>query len=144
MKRHSFTLIEILAAIGIIAILAALSVAGFTYSRTRSAEAATLAKMQKFQLALERYKKDLGVLPKQTTAGSIVLNETSTTWKALFKGNYLDVPEGEYLDGFGNPFHYQFPGTHNKNSYDLWSYGPDGKSSTAAEKDDDICNWKQN
>ena len=33
--------------------------------------------------------------------------------------------------------HYASPGTHNPDSYDLWSVGPDGADGTA----DDIGNW---
>ena len=38
------------------------------------------------------------------------------------------------LDPWGQPYQYAFPGTHNKNGYDLWSKGP-------PEKPVDIGNW---
>ena len=40
-------------------------------------------------------------------------------------------------DPWGNPFQYEFPGRRNPDSYDLWSFGPDGVNGTA----DDIGNW---
>jgi general secretion pathway protein G len=40
-------------------------------------------------------------------------------------------------DPWGNEYQYAYPGEANPNSYDIWSYGPDGSSGT----DDDIGNW---
>ncbi len=41
-------------------------------------------------------------------------------------------------DPWGNSYVYQCPGTHNKNGFDFYSRGPDGKAGTA----DDIGNWE--
>ena len=41
-------------------------------------------------------------------------------------------------DNWGEPYQYAFPGTRNKDSYDIWSKGPDKQSGTA----DDIGNWE--
>jgi general secretion pathway protein G len=50
------------------------------------------------------------------------------------KGGVIDkIP----LDPWGEPYQYAYPGTRNKDSYDLWSKGPDKQSGTA----DDIGNW---
>jgi len=46
---------------------------------------------------------------------------------------YHDIPK----DPWGNPYQFAVPGTHNPNSFDVWSYGPDGANGTA----DDIGNW---
>jgi len=40
-------------------------------------------------------------------------------------------------DPWGNPYIYVCPGTHNTDSYDLHSFGPDGQDGT----EDDIDNW---
>ena len=56
-----------------------------------------------------------------------------------------DSWEGPYLKGFvpldpwGNPYQYQQPGRYKTDSYDLWSFGPDGTDGT----DDDVGNWTQ-
>jgi general secretion pathway protein G len=41
------------------------------------------------------------------------------------------------LDPWKEPYQYKYPGTHNKDSYDLWSKGPHGTDGA----DDDIGNW---
>jgi general secretion pathway protein G len=41
------------------------------------------------------------------------------------------------VDPWQQPYVYQNPGTHNPNSFDLYSMGPDRKPGT----DDDIGNW---
>ena len=41
------------------------------------------------------------------------------------------------LDPWKRRYRYRFPGTHNKDSYDLYSLGPDGIEDT----EDDIGNW---
>ena len=40
-------------------------------------------------------------------------------------------------DAWGHAFVYRQPGIHNKDSFDFFSVGPDGKADTA----DDIGNW---
>lgn len=49
---------------------------------------------------------------------------------------------GPYLDEFpkdpwDQPYQYRVPGTHNPNTFDVWSKGPDKTDGTA----DDIGNW---
>ena len=51
-------------------------------------------------------------------------------------GPYLSTPD-LLNDAWGRPYHYLCPGKYNKDSYDLWSVGPDGVNGTA----DDIGNW---
>ena len=54
------------------------------------------------------------------------------------KGNWpYIVPSTLGADPWGNSYQYVVPGTHNPDSYDLWSIGPDGMSGT----EDDIGNW---
>ncbi|MCK5686979.1 type II secretion system protein GspG [bacterium] len=39
-------------------------------------------------------------------------------------------------DPWGNPYHYTSPGKHNKDSYDIASYGKDGKPGGTGENED--------
>ena len=41
-------------------------------------------------------------------------------------------------DPWGNDFQYIYPGQHNSNGFDLYSYGPDGQAGN-----DDIGNWTE-
>jgi len=148
MRKNSFTLLEILIVIGIIAILAALTVGGIQFAGDKSDEAKTRAVMKEFEMALEKYKKDKGTYPI-VAAGEINLGNDK--WKTFKAGKYLGGDNsGLIVDGYGNPLYYCYPGTKNKGKYDLWSKGPDDKHGSdgdidnrGAEGSDDICNWRQ-
>lgn len=67
-----------------------------------------------------------------------------------FKPNQIQVPSGtitNIVDPFGTPYNYYCRPSAgdqiNSVTFDLWSYGPDRNSSVAADKIDDITNWKQ-
>src|SRR5262249_53409131 len=53
-------------------------------------------------------------------------------------GPYLKSEAVIPSDPWGNPYIYKCPGRHNRNSYDLYSMGPDGREGT----DDDVTNWQ--
>ena len=166
MKRTShFTLIELLAVIGIIAILASITVGGFGYASRRADAAKTQAIMEEFTMALEAFKQDRGYYPIMKTADDVILKkDDDSPWKAFLKGNsktkkpymenlkpWEDMANDEEItleDAYGKALQYQCPGSHN--SFDLWSKGPDKhngdkKAATTHPGDgDDICNWKQN
>ena len=50
------------------------------------------------------------------------------------------VPE-YFIDPWGNKYIYIYPGTHNKESFDIYSLGKDGFSETNGNDKDDINNW---
>ncbi len=47
----------------------------------------------------------------------------------------------QLLDPWGNGFVFVEPGNHNTNSFDLYSFGRDGKSTSNGNDPDDINNW---
>lgn len=54
------------------------------------------------------------------------------------RSSFLTQPEQDPTkDGWGRRFSYEWPGTHNPKTYDLWSRGEDGEDGT----EDDITNW---
>jgi general secretion pathway protein G len=77
--------------------------------------------------ALQLYKKDYGEYPKD-------LNELV---KKQSKGHLDRLPK----DPWGRSYHYQYPGIHNENSFDLSSYGEDGEPG-GNKGNQDITNWK--
>ncbi len=85
---------------------------------------------------LEIYHLDLGELPT-TAQGLEALHEAPADLASADKwdGPYLRDPVPQ--DPWGNPYQYRTPGTHNADSFDLWSFGPDKTDGT----DDDIGNW---
>jgi general secretion pathway protein G len=76
--------------------------------------------------SLELFYSDKGRFPTTEDGLEILLN------------SYVDrLPK----DPWGNPYNYVYPGQHNKNSFDLWSNGADGKPG-GEDENRDITNWK--
>ena len=90
--------------------------------------------MEIIKSGLEQYKLDNGMYPT-TEQGlkALVKKSTMPPLPQNWRGRYLGrIP----MDPWGMPYNYFCPGVHNKNSYDLSSYGSDG-----VESQDDITNW---
>ncbi|MBX7149743.1 type II secretion system protein GspG [bacterium] len=78
---------------------------------------------------IEKYKATKGTYP-QTESNLTELNPD-------LDQNKLGML---FTDKWGNHVLYLSPGVHNKNSFDLWSYGADGKPGGEGENAD-ITNW---
>jgi general secretion pathway protein G len=146
-------LVELLAVITIIGILAA-TVLGFAgYAQRRAAANRTQAELKALELAIENYKLDNGAYPASSADRTNMITNCGSLYSALVTGKrYFDFKPNQLrvsgtvtnvLDAYGNPYNY-FSGTPKTNAvtFDLWSYGPDGQSSTSANMLDDITNWK--
>ena len=164
MKKRSFTLLELMAAIGLIMVLAAITYGGITYASSRAQEAKTIATMEEFMSALEAFKQDYGFYPIIDKDNAKEVDLSADGWKLFMnetknKKNraYMEGDLGELLDGYGQAFWYKYPGTKNSAKYDLWSLGKDkyhgikdktktrpGNIDDAGKNEsDDICSWKQ-
>jgi len=134
-KRSAFTLIELLVVIVIMALLASL-VAPKLFGKLDDAKVKTAYnQIQMLSTALDAFRLDVGRYPT-TQEGLKVLWAKESDIKN-WNGPYL--PKKVDKDSWGNPYHYKSPGSE-KNEYDLFSYGSDGKeggSGTAA----DISVW---
>ncbi len=138
MTRRGFTLIELMLVIMIIATLAALVVPKFTGRAEQAKVTAAQSDIQvNIPTPLDLYELDNGFYPS-TEQGLAALREQPSTAPvpAKWSGPYL---KRKPLDPWGNAYHYQSPGSHNPNSYDLFSYGKDG----AEGGKDDITNWDE-
>ncbi|HEY2343969.1 MAG TPA: type II secretion system protein GspG [Chthoniobacteraceae bacterium] len=93
------------------------------------------ARIASIATALERYHSLAGIYPS-TEQGlqALVVRPTSEPVPSDWSIELKDTP----LDRWAQPFHYQYPGTHNPGSFDVWSSGPDKQTGTP----DDIGNWK--
>jgi general secretion pathway protein G len=136
-----FTLIEILVVITVIAILAGL-VTPMVFRNVGDAKrSAAKAQIEIFGLALDSYRLDNDYYPS-TAQGLAALQVTpigeppARNWR----GPYLrkTVP----LDPWGQPYHYESPGSANPLSYDLVTYGRDGKPGGTGE-DADLNSWEE-
>ena len=134
-RESGFSLIELLIAMVILGLLAAL-VAPKMFGKTEKAKQnAAQAQIAYFESALDTYRLDVGKFPsvEQGLQALRVNHDESEKWE----GPYL--PKEIPLDPWGNPYVYGYPGEHGY--YDLISYGADGVPGGEG-KNTDIVNWK--
>lgn len=132
-NRHSgFTLIELLIVMAILALLAGL-VGPSLWNKLGGAKSDTAAtQIKNIAVALDSYRLDMGKYPK-----SLEELVSNTQGKSRWNGPYIKkIPK----DPWGNTYHYQQPGKHNK-EYDLYSFGADGAEGGENKEDRDITNW---
>jgi len=146
--RQGFTLIEMMAVIVIIAILAALIVSVGLYLRHDSGNKTTMATMDVLSTAIEAYQADKGFLPDEDRDGKVsaavteidAARERSKSLRRELELANLkccdervaNLPQealgsdGTFVDGFGNPIDYRMNKGMGGASM-LISAGPDGK-----------------
>ena len=138
-KQHSFTMIELLTVVAIIAILAGIAVGVANLIADKSAATKTEATIKALEIALNMYKDkfghylDVSITPSalKIPADIPTTNFDGSFWKFLDQKliNTSTVKSGGYRyfkDGWGNPLVYRSPGKFNKTTFDLGSAGPDG------------------
>ncbi len=142
-RRHGFTLAEMLVVIVIISLLIAL-VGPKIFERVEQARrVAAEAQISNFENALRIFKLDNAFYPttEQGLEALVVIPTTSPIPKKWREGAYLEKGQVP-LDPWENPFVYVSPGIHNKDFVDIESFGADGED--GGEKDaQDIENWKE-
>jgi general secretion pathway protein G len=138
-RRAGFTLIELIVVIAIIASLA--TIVGPLVFRNVGDAKTTAAKgqIEILSTALQQYRVDNGAFP--TSAQGLealrtipTSGEVPTNWR----GPYLskNIP----LDPWGKPYVYASPGVANATTFDLYSFGKDGRAGGVGE-DADITSW---
>ena len=98
-------------------------------------EAARLFVTSNSELALTRYRLDVGNFPT-TEQGLAALMKPPAGKEQRWKGPYIKEAA---IDPWGQPYQYRYPGSRNisgSRSFDIWSLGADG-----VESGDDIGNW---
>ena len=141
MQQRGFTLIEIMAVVIIMGLLAGIvGVAIFGQLDTARVNT-TRTQMKQLEAALSFYQMDNGRFPS-TDQGLRALVEQPTVGREVRSyrnGGYI---QGGRLptDAWGNEYLYEFPGSNNAHGFDIWSLGADGQPG-GAETDADIGNW---
>jgi len=133
--KAAFTLIELLLVLVILAVLAALIVpriAGRGEDARKSAAKADIAAIENslrmFEIDNSRFPStDEGLQALLTPPNGVTADPAK--WPYLTKNNTNDP--------WGHPYQYRYPGTANKNGYDVFSMGIDGREGGG----DDIDNW---
>lgn len=157
MKKRDFTLVELLAVTALIAILAGIGFAAFSYASNRGREAATKSLITRIGAGLESVRTKHGAFPGATSYGDIVVTVNSsglvtgitfggTALSAKQLKTFLAVCDGESLkknltlksdsdyyliDSWGGKVKYCSPGLVNTVKFDLVAPGPDENFGTA-------------
>ncbi len=137
--RHSkkrptaFTLIEVLLVLIILVILGSLAASVFTGTQDKANIQATTVQVGLLEEPINRYRLSLNKYPE----------EIKDLWEAPTDADEEEKWGSPYMkelgdDPWGNSYQYRAEGEKNEDSYDLWSYGPDGEDGT----EDDIGNWE--
>jgi general secretion pathway protein G len=149
-SRKGFTLVELLAVITIIMILAGLVIGATSIAGRKADVGRCIARIQLLKSALEEYKLDCGKYPP----GDHTILYARLFADPLNKGrpngvkrpfisetNFLNSSR-YFVDPWGSYFRYRAPGTRNQATFDLWSIGPNGKDESGSSTgSDDLNNW---
>jgi general secretion pathway protein G len=137
-RDHGFTLIEVLLVLVILVVLASFAVVQFRGIQQRAKLDTAKTQVGLCETALEHFQLSIGNYPTQAQGlPALRSRPQDLPDPSKWDGPYLqrDVP----LDPWGNPYQYAIPGGHNRDGFDVWSFGPDGTNATP----DDIGNWTQ-
>lgn len=135
-SSSGFSLIELMIVVTIIAILAGLTLAAMSGVNQRAARDRAKGEIAAIVNAIESYKMQMGIYPTNMGTAVIYTNISGYLASAKFDTN----TSGQILDPYGKEYAYRNPGTVNKASFDVLSYGADG-STGAGKTNDDIGNW---
>ncbi len=130
-------MIEILAVISIIIILAGITIGIIGYTNNKALRDRTVAEVKFIELQLERFKNETGDYP---TAN---YNQTNNLYNMLGRTNVFvnrpiasfkpaQVSTNNLIDPYGNLYGYQSPGYINPGGFDLWSTGGAGTATNSA------------
>lgn len=134
--QSGFTLLEIMLVVMIIAILVGGAIAMFGGNIEFAGKTKARADIQSISTQLMVYQAKEGFFPS-TDQGlrALVEKPGSDPVPHNWSQSFQELP----LDPWHQPYLYQCPGTHNPESFDVYSGGNDRKPGTP----DDIGNWKQ-
>ncbi len=117
MRRNSFSLIEVIVAITIVAIVATIAVQNVISQGDVANVKAAEIQINSFKSAISSYRLNTGKFPNSLE--DLVRNPGVSGWKQELE----NIPK----DPWGNPYMYSLaPGTFNQ--YEIISYGADGQA----------------
>ncbi len=123
-NKNGFSLIEILVILAIIAGITGLMITNLDniFSNNKQ-QLASLFVNDTIKIPLMAYKINIGDYPN-TTEGLSALLEAPIGKEKIWCSPYIEsLPK----DPWGQDYHYAYPGTYNKNKYDIWSDGDPNK-----------------
>lgn len=134
--RAGFTLMEMILVLAIIALLVGAGVVGMVGVLDDAKFGKAEMDMKAIEGGLIRYQTAALFYPT-TEQGLRALVERPGS-EPIPRRWTKKMEPSKLLDPWGREFQYLNPGSHNPDSYDLWSVGPDGQEGTG----DEIGNWE--
>jgi len=131
-----FTFIELLVVILIISMLAVFVAPKMFKAVSKARRDIAKAKMRDIENAVERFCIDCGRYPTDAEGLEVLINPPEDV-EEKWQGRYLKP--SELLDPWKNPYIYVEEGERNPGSYDLISFGADGREGGEGD-DEDIFN----
>ncbi|MDR4505714.1 MAG: type II secretion system protein GspG [Candidatus Scalindua sp.] len=142
--KNGFTLTELLVVISIILVITASVLTVVPRLSKNTQIKATRTMIDRLEMAIEHYYSDNRSYPSGDIANLKSLLQPSGTALRQYIELHDDTVSGDTIvDYWGNPLVYVSPGNQNTGSYDLYSPGPDGISTTSGSDIDDINNWNR-
>lgn len=132
-KKKAFTLIELLVVILIISLIATVIAPRIFRGLGKAKKRIARAKMTTIESALLNFYKDCERYPDDSE-GLEVLLVTPTDSEEKWNGPYLKG--SDLLDPWDNPYDYVEEGEFNPGSFDLISYGADGRPGGEGDNED--------
>lgn len=121
-RKDGFSLIELLAVLLIICLLASATITLSRYGARKAAESAARSEIAAIEGALERYKLGNGTYLASGAASLLTLTNGYLSWpKSKISGTGLQDP-------YGGVYQYLRPGTRNTTTYDLYCTSFDGNT----------------
>lgn len=133
-SQSGFTLIEIMVVVVIIGLLATFILPNVIGTQDVAFQKAAKAKISQLSSNLALYKLDNFTFPSSNEGLQALVTNPGN------KKNWRQIMQKVDKDPWENDYQYQFPGTKNPSSFDLWSLGADGQPGGEGFNAD-IGNW---
>jgi general secretion pathway protein G len=141
-RRQGFTLVEIMAVVVIMGLLAGLVGTAVVSNMNKARQQTAATQIKQLASALTFYQMDNGRFPTTDQGLQALVEKPSGAPEPrnYRPGGYLDaksVPK----DPWGGAYQYLSPGQQNPQSFDLWSLGDDGAPGGEGTAED-LGNWE--
>ncbi len=131
--NDGFTLIELMVVVIIIAALAGMVLPRILPVSTEAKKNISRGDIANVTVALKLFRLHNDRYPSTQEGLQALRGKPASAGN--WNGPYL---EKKAVDPWKRAYQYRYPGTHNADSFDLWSNGPDEESN-----EDDVTNWEE-